>query len=146
MKAIKETIIINKWNSLKHRVAGYLQGKSQLLSMREKKLSLFFFCLLFGGISIYIILRSAVSKEKTVSIQKISKPALAIQDGETVLQPDSIITHREYKRIQQFKIYLLDLKNDTSGKKRFDSIILSRPRLMDSILIIEKLYLSQNQN
>src|ERR1700754_4985756 len=83
--------IIQKWKALKHRLATYLQQKSELLSMPVKKYSLIFFCILFGGGSVSIIIHSATTKTKALSVAKISKPEHATPDETTTLQPDSII-------------------------------------------------------
>jgi hypothetical protein len=134
-----------KWNSLKQKIAMCLQKKSQTLSVRTKKFSLIFFCLLFGGSSIAIIIHSTITNEKPASIAKISKPLHATEDSETFLRPDSIITKKEYERVLQFKNYLLHLRDDSIGRKKYDSITINRPQLMDSITLFEKMYLSQNK-
>jgi hypothetical protein len=135
--------IINKWRAAKRRFATYLQQKSELMSDSLKKFSLIFFCSLFSSISIAIIIHSAITKEQAVSVGAISKPAPAGSDEMTSLKPDSVITKREYERIIGFKNYLLHLKTDTIGKRQYDSIMSVRPKLMDSIMMFEKLYLSQ---
>jgi hypothetical protein len=135
--------ISGKWKAFKERIATYLQHKSELLSVQTKRYSLIFFCLLFGGSSIAIVIHSATTEQQTVSITKISKPAHSIQDEKLYLQVDSAITKSEYERVEQFRNYLLQLNTDSSGKKKFDSIIQARPQLMDSINLFEKMYLQQ---
>jgi hypothetical protein len=143
----EETIVtfLTKVNLRKQKVAAYLQKKSEMLSTRAKKISLIFFCLLFGGSSIAIIIHSTVASKDPVSIAKVSKPIHATEDGETLLRPDSIITKNEYERIIQFKNYLLHLRDDSTASKQYDSITVNRPQLMDSIILFEKMYLSQNK-
>jgi hypothetical protein len=135
--------IINRWRAAKRRLATYLQQRSELMSMSLKKFSLIFFCVLFGGSSIAIVIHSATTKEQSVSVTTISKPARAGHDEITSLKSDSVITKREYEKIIGFKNYLLHLKTYTRGRKQYDSIISVRPKLMDSIILFEKLYLSQ---
>jgi hypothetical protein len=135
--------IIDKWRAAKRRFATYLQRKSELMSDSLKKLSLLFFCSLFSAISIAIIIRSSTTKEQAVSVRVISKSAHAGNDGITSLKSDSVITKSEYERIIGFKNYFLHLKTDTTGKRQYDSIISVRPKLMDSIILFEKMYLSQ---
>ncbi len=135
--------ISSKWKAFKERIATYLQRKSELLSAQTKKYTLIFFCLLFGGSSIAIIIHSATTEQQKISIIKISKPAHSIQDEKLFLQGDSSITKSEYERVEQFKNYLYQLKIDSSGRKKFDSIIQARPHLIDSINLFEKMYLQQ---
>ena len=135
--------IFSKWENLKKRFACYLQQQSESLSVNSKKISLALFCFLFGGTSTYIIIHSVSIKEKTVSVQNISRLPRPYPNEEIGIQPDSIITKMEYERIQQFKNYLIHLRDDSTGRTKFDSIMIARPRLLDSIRIIEKMYLSQ---
>lgn len=141
----KSIALLNKWNALKQKVANSLQKKSELLSSETKKYTLILFCILFGGSSIAIIIYSVTTETKTAKIVSISKPVHANEDGQSMLQPDSIITKQEYNRILQFEKYLLSLQSDSMGKKKYDSILGSRPQLMDSIAVFEKMYLSQNK-
>lgn len=134
---------INKWKASKRRLAIYLQRKSELVSAPVKKFCLLFFCVLFGGSSIAIIIHSATSKEQAVRVTTITKPAHPERNDLTSLAPDSVITKREYERVIGFKNYLLQLKSDSIRKQQYDSIMFIRPKLMDSINLFEKMYLSQ---
>lgn len=135
--------INSKWKAFKERIATYLQRKSELLTAQTKKYSLIFFCLLFGGSSIAIIIHSATAEQQKISITKISKPAHSMQDEKLYLQADSAVTKSEYDRVERFKKYLFQLKTDSLGRKKFDSIMQVRPQLMDSINLFEKMYLQQ---
>lgn len=135
--------ISDKLKAFQQRIATNLQRKSELLSSQTKKYSLIFFCLLFGGSSLAIIIHAATTKGQTVSITKLSKPAHSIQEEKLYLQSDSAITQSEYDRVEQFKNYLFQLKADSLNNKKFDSIIQARPQLMDSIKLFEKIYLQQ---
>ena len=134
--------IISKWVRTKKRIAFYLQQKSELLSMRAKKLSLSLFCFLFGGISLYIIIQSAAVDQKVMPVQRISRP-VEPGNSENLLQADSVITKMEYERIERFKNYLIQLQEDSASAKKFDSVMKVRPQLLDSIKMIERIYLSQ---
>lgn len=141
----KPLAIFIKWQAFKQKLAVKLQKKSELLSTQTKKYMLIVFCILFGGRSVAIIINTVTNKVSAVKLAKISKPEHANEDGQSILQPDSIITKKEYDRVMQFENYMLALKNDSVGRKQFDSIIKSRPHLLDSIALFEKMYLSQNK-
>src|SRR5690349_20274380 len=113
--------IIRQWKALKEKVANYLQRKSELLSVQAKKYGLIFFCFLFGGSSVAVIIHSAKTKKQSVSITKISRPEHSIQDEKNYLQTDSSITKQEYNRVEQFKNNLFQLQTDSLGRKKFDS-------------------------
>jgi hypothetical protein len=137
--------ILTRWKAFKQQLADSLQEKYELLSSQTKKFTLILFCVLFGGSSVAIIIHSLTTKAKPVKIASISRPAHANDDSQSTLQPDSIITKQEYNRVLQFENYMLALKTDSTGRKRFDSIIKNRPHLMDSISLFEKIYLSQTK-
>lgn len=141
----KSLAIVTKWKAFKQKLANKLQEKSELLSSQTKKYTLILFCVLFGGSSVAIIVHSVSTKTHVVKIAKISKPVHVNDDRQSTLQPDSIITKQEYNRVLQFENYMLAQKNDSAGRKKFDSIIRSRPQLMDSIALFEKMYLSQTK-
>jgi hypothetical protein len=135
--------IINKWKALKRGLATYLQRKSDILSMQVKGFILVLFCILFGGSSVAIIIHSATTKQEIISAVKIPKAIYMEKQKFPLLLSDSVITNSEYERIIDFKKYLFGLKNNSAGRKIFDSIITNRPRLLDSIALFEKMYLSQ---
>lgn len=138
-----QVIIANNWKVLKANVALFLQQKSETLSVQTKRYILIFFCLLFGGGSVAIVIHSSIGKQQKISLIAISKPIYSTQTGDSYLKSDSSITKREYDKVEQFKSYLLQLKNDSLRNNEFESIIHTRPQLMDSIHLFEKLYLQQ---
>ena len=135
--------VSDKWEALKQNISLRLQRKSELLSTQTKKNCLIFFCLLFGGSSIAVIIHSASTKNQAVSITHISKPTHAVPDEKNYLEADSAINKAEYNRIEQVKNYLFHLKNDRMLSNEFDSITKARPHLIDSINLFEKIYLQQ---
>jgi hypothetical protein len=135
--------IKSKWIAYKHRIATFLQQRSELLSTEAKKYCLAFFCLFFGGSSVAVIIYTATTQKQPLAITKISRPIQATQDQQNFLPVDSSITKQEYERVEQFKNYLLQLKHDRSSSKKFDSIIQARPHLIDSIHLFETMYLQQ---
>lgn len=135
--------VTDKLKDFKRRIANCLQQKSQALSAQTKKYCLVIFCLLFGGSSIAVIVRSATPEGQKISITKIARPEHVIQDENSYSEVDSTISKKAYDRVEQFKTYLTQLKNDSSCSNKFDSIVRARPHLIDSINLFEKMYLQQ---
>ncbi len=123
-----QSAMSNKWKIMKERTALYLQRKSELLSKQAKRYMLILFCSLFSGSSIGIIIHASTTKEQKILITKISRSAQSIQEEKDYLNPDSAITKMEYDRVEQFKSYLIQLKNDSSHTK-FDSIYIGAPKV-----------------
>lgn len=119
--------------------------KANLISGKGKLILLIIFCLLAGSISFYAAKRSFSGKQKiSLSANSIIKPKHIHQPDEET-RSTAGITHEEYLRIYNFKLYLDSIANTPSGRRTFDSIITVRPGLIDSILIIEHIYLSQTK-
>jgi hypothetical protein len=121
--------------------AGWMQRQSERLSRRSKILLWFVCCIGFGTYCSYLIIggfsKGAVG---TFSIRQIRLP---FHIGKTDKPPQTIITEREYQRINAYLYYLDSLENAAGGRARFDSIQQNRPGLHDSLKMVQKLYLKQ---
>jgi len=131
-----KSVIHNKWMRCKRKAADVLQKKSERLSERGKKAVLFFFCMLFAGCSIAIVIHAFTDNAKTVTIK--GKMPRIVRDKEAPAMP--FLSKAEYERIEKFKAYIYQLP-----KPLFDSFMQARPKLLDSIIEIEQYYQSQNK-
>lgn len=108
-------------------------------------MSLVFFILFGSGCSIYLIVRAISGESKAmVPVSRIKKPAHVTETDET----DNISVQEkgaEYERVKQFRLYMDSLARSPSGRIIYDSIIQSRPGLMDSVRFIE-IYYKQSKN
>ena len=123
--------IKEKWNAGKYRCAGYLQRKSELLSVKGKKILLAVFCLLFAGSSLYVMIHSithSTNNSKAIQIHTIA--TLKLPDNKVVAV---VITKEAFERVERYK-HLIN-----------DSIKLARPQLMDSIKEFEHIYQQQKK-
>lgn len=124
-------------------LAKYLQLKAERLTKSKLTILLLLFSLLFGGGSIAIIFYSFTSVSNSPSTPKISFPKYALTHAPKLEIRDSLIPHKEYARIKQFRHYLEYLRNDAEGKKIYDSLIQARPYLLDSMHQVDSIYLNQ---
>src|SRR6266487_1609503 len=124
-------------NNRLHNYADYLQQKTEHLSMHTRRLSLFVFCLLFGSISICVIIKSFTDKKNSFSIHSITVPAYADKSNDNLLREQTIISEKEFHRVELFKHYMDSLQKSLTGKYLYDSILKARPHLIDSILLLE---------
>jgi len=101
------------------------------------------FTILSGCISISIVYWSfAGGVSGKIDIVSVSKPVIVNQKSkENILKP-ILISPKEYKKIENFLSYMDSLKRSSSDKKVYDSIKLSRPGLLDSLVFIENYYKS----
>lgn len=123
------------------RYADWMQQITATLSITSKKILIILFSVIAGGYSLYTIIESfGDTATKKIVITKIKSPSRITQTGEDYDVHQKIISEREFKKIQAFKLYMDSLRNSKSGKIFADSILLNRPELMDSIREFEQLY------
>jgi len=57
-----------------------------------------------------------------------------------------IITKKDYQSITIFRSYMDSLYTSEEGKNQYDSILQARPGLMDSVQLLEQIYLLQQKD
>jgi hypothetical protein len=130
-----------KWQS---DMAVWMQKKTQKFSNAGKLVMLIVFVIITGGYCIHLTVRSFFENQRnSFSIIPIKTPSNLSQTGDDSKRKSSIITKSEYEKIHGFTKYMDSLKLSVTGKGLYDGIISERPRLMDSVQYIEKLYQSQ---
>ncbi len=138
--------VVGKLLRLQERWAAFMYRHTERLSVKWKLIVLFFFCLCYGGLSILFIARSLMNNRATsfyVTQGKI--PQHIGKSGDEKTKVITIVTKEEYVKIQHFRKYMDSLAKSPSGKKLYDVILINRPGLMDSIILIENIYQSQNK-
>lgn len=139
--------IVCKSIKLQERWAVFMQHVFEKLSNRSKKLAIILFSLLAFGLSMYVIIESLTQQmNKTVSLTNIQLPKHITQAGEGKIYSLSTVSEEDYRKIVRFRFYMDSLVKSEKGKITSDSIIRSRPGLMDSIVQLEKLYHLQLTN
>lgn len=134
---------VKKYEALKQRFAKWLQLKFNKLSHKRKVYSLVMFSILCSITSVSIIVHAAQSREQNSSLVSGKTRNYPLKDRQIYLQADSIISKNEYWHVVQFKNHLFSLKQDSAGRKQYDSIVMARPHLVDSIYLLEEMYLHQ---
>ena len=113
---------------------------------KRLKLILIFFCVSAGGYSIYLIANSVFSaeqKQQSFEIQQMDIPKHFNKTGDETVIPEATIDEQTYLQIQDFRKYMDSLKLNRANE--YDSILQARPGLMDSVQVLEQIYLSQKQ-
>lgn len=90
----------------------------------------------------YYVLNAVLIAEKR-PVFKIDRARILNLNQQRDIVPDTeiLVDEDTWQKIQVFKQYMDSLR--LSESKKYDSIILSRPGLMDSIAMVEELYYSQ---
>ena len=124
----------------------WMGRRTQHLSRKTLRLLLLAFIASAGGYSMYLIGQSfSGDLANAISITPIKKPGHILQTGEATTLPDMIVSKTDYQGIIRFRGYMDSLTRSPAGKATYDSIILSRPGLLDSIRFIEEIYQSQTK-
>ncbi|MBS1735123.1 MAG: hypothetical protein JSS98_00780 [Bacteroidetes bacterium] len=146
-------------DKLAKNIAGFIQktqnGFARFMSKRTEKLSpstmkfaLIVFLLCGSGLSVFFIV-TAFKKNgvlKVINIDRLSVPRYYDKNSDNSMQPGFFITKKEHEEMQAFKNYLDSLRHNKKGIRVYDSIMLNRPGLMDSVNKLEQLYQQQLQN
>lgn len=108
------------------------------------KAGLILCCLALSLLSTWFIMDAFKKKPavKTVATTTIKFMPL-LQKKEV---PGIILTQDDYDKLQKFRHYMDSLRTHESGKIKYDSILKARQGLMDSIGILENIYLSRQKN
>lgn len=128
--------------------ATFMSKRTEKLSSSTMKYMLVVFLLCGSGLSVYFII-SAFKKNgqsKAIKIDRLSVPRYYDKNGDESTQPGFFITKKEHEEMQAFKNYMDSLHHTKTGIRIYDSIILNRPGLMDSIHQLEQFYQQQLQN
>lgn len=138
--------IVSSCIRLQQRWANFMQCHTERLSRNGKLTLLSLFCLIAGSLSIYFITNSLLSRRaSSFTVAPVTNPPNAGKSGDENTKALVIVSNSEYEKIQRFKRYMDSLARSPSGKILYDSIRNNRPGLMDSILLIETIYQSQNK-
>ena len=112
-------------NAMNKRIAG--------ISGKRMTIILWVFCLFWGGLSIYFIVDGVFgSKQPAIKVDRINVPR-HINRAEDE-QTESRVDEETFRQIQTYKKYM-----DSTHQ-------LIRPGLLDSINVLEQIYLSQQKN
>ncbi len=136
--------IVGKLLRLQQRWAAFMQCHTERLSVKWKVIILFLFCLYSGWLSILFIADS-LSNNAAVSIHviQVKTPQHIGKSGDEKNSAITIVSEGENEKMRHFRYYMDSLARSPSGKKIYDDILIDRPGLMDSIILIENIYQSQ---
>ena len=128
--------------------AKYMNKRTEKLSSSTMKFILIIFFLSGSSLSVYFIITAFSRKElpKAIKIDRLSIPHYYNRNGDESTQPDFFISKQEHEEMQAFRNYMDSLHRNNKGIQIYDSIMLNRPGLMDSVDKLEQIYQQQLQN
>lgn len=151
---VLETAKNNLWQKfdqanlrLQYKCANWLESKTAHFSRLNWIVILLCFTVFTSGCSIYLIVNSfSGNKARNITVSPITKPTNVVPIKEKPVELNTIISKTEFEKITSFRKYMDSLGRSLTGKKTYDSIVLNRPRLLDSLTIIENYYYSHLKN
>jgi hypothetical protein len=137
--------VTDKVITVQHKIADRLNERAATWQPERIKVALILFCLLFGITSLTIMVKAiwTVKPDNSVVIKHVKIPVYIGHTQDEVAIPDHFISKKEYNRLEQFRIYMDSLDGSTNGIKIKDSILSQRPKLLDSLAMVEQLYNKQ---
>jgi len=131
---------------MQERFSDFMNERTKNISLNRLKLFLVVFCVLGGGLSIYLITDATLKTDKEqqdLKIEKVDFPKYYDNNNDAELQSDQYVDHETYQSILSFENYMDSLRQTEYGQKIHDSILLARPGLSDSIAMLKEIYQSQ---
>lgn len=126
--------------------AGKMNKLFENMNVGKIKTVLIIFCITAGGYSLYLLASSIFKKEdkqQVIKIDQVDVPKHFDKSGDETIMPEATIDEQTYNQIQNFKRYMDSIR--VHSRKEYDSIIINRPGLLDSVQMLEQIYLSQKQ-
>ena len=125
--------------------ADFMQRRTERLSDDGKCIVLLLFCLMAGSLSIYLVANSFLERRQSrFHIIQLSKLPITAKGGDENTKASKLISKEDYQNIQRFRHFMDSLAGSQTGRRVYDSILIHRSGLMDSLFLIEKLYQLQN--
>ena len=129
--------------SVQSGFADFMSSKTNRLSIKAKWFWLAVYCVAFSGFSIYVVIGTSGGNKKVLEPSPVSFPKYYDQTGIEIKEPH--VSEKVIQRINRFKKYMDRLHQSQEGKRVYDSILKTRPGIMDSIKAIEEIYYSQTK-
>lgn len=127
--------------SRQRRLADYLARKADRCPRTWLYLWYFLFCAGFATACLHSLWKGFQSGEDKAVVTPIKIPGHVQQPGQQV-HPG--FSHEQYRLIRAFSEYMDSLGRSASGKKLYDSLVIRRPGLMDSVERYKNIYEQQN--
>jgi hypothetical protein len=148
MAMVEDTKEENKFPAKKAGIAHLLKTQfarfMHRLILKKSWPFLVIFCITAGGCSVYVLLRSFLAAPvPSIDLGTLKVPVHLHQWREANEPSAAYVDRQTYEQITGFKMYMDSLK--LSGAPLYDSIIRSRPHLLDSLAMLEDLYHLQNK-
>ena len=137
--------VTDKLITVQHKIADRLNESAATWQPERIKVGLILFCILFGLASLTIMIKAIwISKPNNMmAVRHVKMPEYIGHTQDEVTIPDHFISKKEYNRLEHFRIYMDSLDGSANGKKIKDSILSQRPKLLDSLAMVEQLYNKQ---
>jgi hypothetical protein len=140
--------VASQWIKLEHEVqvqlrklANVLQNRFMRTKTMWKRVHFIAFCLIFGVASTMCIIRAISDRTAPFQIEIISRPRIIFPlDDQYDVTPPLTVKEDVFQRVMRFDSYLDSLKASKDGARVYDSIILIRPGLLDSLQLVKRIF------
>lgn len=125
------------------KFADVMSNQTKHIPSKKMKIILIAFCLLGGGVSLYLTLEAVLKPDReqpAFKIDPVSVPKHYDRSGDEELRSDQYGDKETYQQIESFEQYMDSLQGTATGIKTRDSILQARPGLMDSIRMLKEIY------
>lgn len=137
--------IASACNRLQNGFANRMNKTVGKMNTKRLKTTVVLFAIVFGSVSLYFIVNAVIgSGTPRPRVEQINVPKHFNKTGDEEALGHEYVDDETFHNIVAFKRYMDSLK--TFNRQRYDSIVIARPHLMDSVTALEQLYNLQKQN
>ena len=136
--------IVQRCTSVQAAWANRMQQKWDKLPGCAKRYWLLLFCMLSTGANLLVVVHSLrITYGHGLDVIPIRVPAHATSVNKVSVHTQEPTGNDEFRGIEKFRFYLDSLNRSEAGQRLRDSMLHTRPGLMDSIRVLENIYRSQ---
>jgi len=130
---------MNLYQRLQSGWAGWMQRRTARIPAKQRPYLLLLFLLVTGSCSVFLAVgnRPGMAAPQGL-ISPIRQPRLSGRQ-DTAAEQGPLLDDG-YRRIRQFRRHMDSLAGTREGKRVYDSLLRTRPGLLDSVRLIELIY------
>lgn len=130
---------------MQRRFASCMSKTVSNMNTKRLKTTVILFAIVFGGISFCILVNAVTRREEVrLHVDQVNIPQHFSKAGDEETTGTDYVDEETARNIIAFRQYMDSLKK--FKRPQYDSIITTRPHLMDSVAMLEQVYNLQKQN
>ncbi len=138
--------LVIKINAVLKVWAIYLQKRTSRETVKTKVVKLVGFVIVAVALNIYLIAASLINtKNNALLVTRIVIPDNIIKRAQQESKVQKLLMQKDYKKIFDLNQHLDNINQTIKGKELYDTLVKMRPGLIDTLKLLENIYLKQQK-